>query len=181
MSEPQRQFGWSDLFLDPAQDPRSEGGFRTERDTLVGYLRDHRLTLELKCADLDAGELARARCRRPPCPCSGWFGTWPGWSSSGSGSGWPARTGPRHFHGPRTARADFKGAVGRPRGRGGGLAVWQAEVSSRSEYVAAAVDLEWSEPRARPPRGMVHMIEEYARHNGHADLLRERIDGRVGQ
>ena len=28
---------------------------------------------------------------------------------------------------------------------------------------------------------MVHMIEEYARHNGHADLLRERIDGRVGE
>lgn len=27
----------------------------------------------------------------------------------------------------------------------------------------------------------VHMIEEYARHNGHADLLRERIDGRIGQ
>ena len=27
----------------------------------------------------------------------------------------------------------------------------------------------------------LHMIEEYARHNGHADLLRERIDGRVGQ
>ena len=24
---------------------------------------------------------------------------------------------------------------------------------------------------------LVHMIEEYARHNGHADLLRERIDG----
>jgi hypothetical protein len=28
---------------------------------------------------------------------------------------------------------------------------------------------------------LVHMIEEYARHNGHADLLRERIDGRVGE
>jgi hypothetical protein len=26
----------------------------------------------------------------------------------------------------------------------------------------------------------VHMIEEYARHNGHADLIRERIDGTVG-
>jgi hypothetical protein len=25
------------------------------------------------------------------------------------------------------------------------------------------------------------MIEEYARHNGHADLLRKRIDGRIGQ
>ena len=28
---------------------------------------------------------------------------------------------------------------------------------------------------------LIHMIEEYARHNGHADLLRERIDGAVGQ
>jgi hypothetical protein len=28
---------------------------------------------------------------------------------------------------------------------------------------------------------LVHTVEEYARHNGHADLLRERIDGRVGQ
>jgi uncharacterized damage-inducible protein DinB len=28
---------------------------------------------------------------------------------------------------------------------------------------------------------MVHMIEEYARHNGHADLLRERIDGATGE
>ncbi len=28
---------------------------------------------------------------------------------------------------------------------------------------------------------MVHMIEEYARHNGHADLLREAIDGAVGE
>jgi hypothetical protein len=28
---------------------------------------------------------------------------------------------------------------------------------------------------------LVHMVEEYARHLGHADLLRERIDGRTGQ
>jgi hypothetical protein len=27
---------------------------------------------------------------------------------------------------------------------------------------------------------LVHMIEEYARHNGHADLIRERIDGATG-
>ncbi len=27
---------------------------------------------------------------------------------------------------------------------------------------------------------LVHLIEEYARHNGHADLLRERIDGAIG-
>ena len=28
---------------------------------------------------------------------------------------------------------------------------------------------------------MIHMIEEYARHNGHADLLREQVDGSVGE
>jgi hypothetical protein len=28
---------------------------------------------------------------------------------------------------------------------------------------------------------MIHMIEEYARHNGHADLLREQVDGAVGE
>lgn len=28
--------------------------------------------------------------------------------------------------------------------------------------------------------GLIHMIEEYARHNGHADILRERIDGVTG-
>jgi len=27
----------------------------------------------------------------------------------------------------------------------------------------------------------VHMIEEYARHNGHADLLREFVDGETGE
>lgn len=27
----------------------------------------------------------------------------------------------------------------------------------------------------------VHMIEEYARHNGHADLLREAVDGVTGE
>ena len=27
----------------------------------------------------------------------------------------------------------------------------------------------------------VHMIEEYARHNGHADLLRECLDGATGE
>jgi hypothetical protein len=28
---------------------------------------------------------------------------------------------------------------------------------------------------------LIHMIEEYARHRGHADLLRECIDGRIGR
>ena len=28
---------------------------------------------------------------------------------------------------------------------------------------------------------LIHLIEEYSRHNGHADLLRERIDGLTGE
>ncbi|HEY6538042.1 MAG TPA: DinB family protein [Candidatus Dormibacteraeota bacterium] len=40
----------------------------------------------------------------------------------------------------------------------------------------------WEDGRAPSLRWiMVHMIEEYARHNGHADLLREAIDGETGE
>jgi len=48
----------------------------------------------------------------------------------------------------------------------------------------AGVDLDDLIPGSREPTSLrwvyQHMIEEYARHNGHADLLRERIDGATG-
>ena len=59
MAEIERKFGWWDMFVAPDDDPRTDGGFTGERDTLVGYLRDQRLTLELKCSGLDAEQLAR--------------------------------------------------------------------------------------------------------------------------
>jgi Protein of unknown function (DUF664) len=43
---------------------------------------------------------------------------------------------------------------------------WRAEADFATRFVAEA---------------LVGMIEEYARDIGHADLLRERIDGRIGQ
>src|SRR6201991_5373472 len=57
MTTPQHR---ADLFIDPVDDPR-EGGPRLggERATLTEFLRTQRLTLELKCADLDAEQLAR--------------------------------------------------------------------------------------------------------------------------
>jgi uncharacterized damage-inducible protein DinB len=65
------------------------------------------------------------------------------------------------------------------------FSTWRAECDYARGLVAAAPGLE-----TRGFRGgawfslrwvLTHMIEEYARHNGHADLLRERLDGRTGE
>jgi uncharacterized damage-inducible protein DinB len=63
------------------------------------------------------------------------------------------------------------------------LAAWQAECEA-SRKAAAAHELDDTGLRRGEPCSLrwiyVHMIEEYARHNGHADLIRELVDGSVG-
>lgn len=63
------------------------------------------------------------------------------------------------------------------------LRVWQDECAD-SRATARAMDLDATGVRHGEPCSLrwvyVHMIEEYARHNGHADLLRELVDGSVG-
>jgi hypothetical protein len=63
------------------------------------------------------------------------------------------------------------------------LAAWQAECAA-SRVAAAKHSLEDTGLRFGEPCSLrwiyVHMIEEYARHNGHADIIRELVDGRVG-
>ena len=64
-------------------------------------------------------------------------------------------------------------------------AAWEEEVGFAEQF-ARDTDLNFvGRDGADQPISLrellVHMIEEYARHNGHADLLRERIDGRIGQ
>ena len=63
------------------------------------------------------------------------------------------------------------------------LAVWHAQCDA-SRAAAAERDLDDTGVRRGEPCSLrwiyVHMIEEYARHNGHADLIREMIDGSVG-
>lgn len=72
---------------------------------------------------------------------------------------------------PSRAMADF------------GLFQHQCDVSRA--VVAAADSLDTLAASADRPISlrwiMIHMVEEYARHNGHADLLREQIDGSVGE
>jgi uncharacterized damage-inducible protein DinB len=63
------------------------------------------------------------------------------------------------------------------------LAAWQAECDA-SRAAAARFDLDHTGMRRGRPCSLrwiyTHMIEEYARHNGHADLIREMVDGAVG-
>jgi uncharacterized damage-inducible protein DinB len=188
---PARQFGWWDMWTDPANDPREAGGadFAGERATLVRYLRDQRLTLEMKCAGLDAAGMARRSV--PPSDLSllgllrhvteterHWFR--------------------RVLAGQQVAslyRTDddrdqaFTGAVGDAGVVAQAWQNWRAEVGFAEHFTDSAPDLDTAgsydndvhQGSMELRRVLVHMIEEYARHNGHADLIRERIDGRVGQ
>lgn len=66
------------------------------------------------------------------------------------------------------------------------FAVWHRECEAARNNVAAAVSLDVKGTRHTGEAVslrwiMLHMIEEYARHNGHADLLRERVDGATGE
>ena len=71
------------------------------------------------------------------------------------------------------------------------FALWQEAVARSHSLVSEALadggldrlaQRTWPDGRAPSLRWiLVHMIEEYARHNGHADLIRESVDGLVGE
>ncbi|MGD0704243.1 MAG: DinB family protein [Trebonia sp.] len=176
-----------DMWMDPDGDPRfvdqeSDG----ERANLLDYLRGYRLTMEMKCAGLDAEQLARRSV--PPSTMSllglirhmadverNWFRR----VMAGADA-------PPLYWSDDVPDADWNGAVADPEVAARAWQDWRDEVAFAEGWVAAADDL-GIRGTMRDGKGvalrdvLVHMIEEYARHCGHADLLRERIDGRVGQ
>jgi len=175
---PDRHFGWSDMWVAPEDDQRADGAFdNNERAMLVGYLSDRRLTFEMKCADLDAAGMARRSV--PP--------------SDMSLLGLVRHLADVELHWFRREMAgldvldhydndDFTGAVPDPAVVDEAWQTWREEVAFAERFVADSPDLGVRGKQGTPLRAvLIHMIEEYARHNGHADLLRERIDGRVGQ
>jgi hypothetical protein len=189
---PDRQFGWWDVFVEPAEDPREEGGVPDgERATLLRYLRDRRLTLELKCAGLDAEALA---CRSVPPSNLSLLGLVR--HLAGVEQYWfrivlAGQDVPRRYRPQAGQNQDFDGAVADPGVVAEAWEAWRTEVAFADQFVANAADLDLT---ASYDQGigdelttialrevLVHLIEEYARHLGHADFLRERIDGRVGQ
>jgi uncharacterized damage-inducible protein DinB len=153
-----------------------------ERETLRAYLDFHRETLALKCAGLSDDDLRR---RTTPSPLSllslvrhmaeverAWFRrVLDGqdvplvWSTEG----------------------DFQAAYeATDADAAEAFAAWQAEIAIARDIEAAAPSLDVTGADRRSGdvyslrRILNHLIQEYARHNGHADLIREGIDGATG-
>jgi uncharacterized damage-inducible protein DinB len=178
----------SNLWMDMAVDPRFAAGaeLEGERATLLDYLRAYRLTMELKCAGLDAAQLARRSV--PPSTMSllglvrhmadverNWFRRVMAQADA-----------PPLYWSQDGADADWLGAVADPAVVADAWRAWRAEVAFAEQFVADSPDLGVKGTMADGNsialrEVLIHMIEEYARHCGHADLLRERIDGRIGQ
>jgi uncharacterized damage-inducible protein DinB len=181
---------YPDMWADPDDDPREALANPVgEKATLWNYLKHYRITLEMKCDGLDAEQLARRSV--PPSTMSllglvrhlahveqSWFRR--------VLQGQPDL--PRLFG--KTAEnpdADFDGAVADPAVVEDAWESWRREVRAADAWLETLPEDGLGRTVARgdeqiPVRDvLVHMVEEYARHVGHADLLRECIDGRVGQ
>lgn len=172
-----------DMWVDPDDDPReSDGPSVGERGILLDYLRKYRLTLEMKCADLNAEQLAR---RSVPPSTMSLLGLVRHMSEGERY--WFRRVMAGQDASPiyctdEDRDGDWNGALPDPAVVGEAWRTWRAEVMFAEQFVADTADLGTLGTTQVPLRDvLVHMIEEYARHCGHADLLRERIDGRVGQ
>jgi len=162
--------------------------FADERVTLTRFLEYQRETLAMKCAGLTAAQLRERAV--PPSALSllglvrhmaeveqSWFRLvmsgqripyhWPRGSGEDAG-----------FNG---GSAEFDVTDADPEEA---FEIWRADCARSRDFVDAAESLDvtghYYDETFSLRYVLTHMIEEYARHNGHADLLRERIDGVTG-
>ena len=180
------------MFVAPEDDPR-EGGppLVDERTTLVEYLRGVRQTLEIKCAGLDAEAMARRSVAPSTLSLLGLVRHLAEMERISFRNVMAGQDAPRLYCSPTDRDGDFDGAVADPEVVAQAWAAWRAEVDFADRWVAAApsLDVQGAERHGVGSGDgpislrevLVEMIHEYARHLGHADLLRERIDGRIGQ
>lgn len=180
------------MFIDLEDDPREDRPrLGDERTTLVEALRGERLTLEIKCAGLDAEAMARRAVEPSTMSLLGLVRHLAegerGFLGLMSGQDLP-----RLYCSPTDRDGDFDGAVADPQVVAEAWDAWRAESALVDRFVAEApsLDITGDDPLNEHGSGggamsmreaLLGMIGEYARHMGHADLLRERIDGRLGQ
>lgn len=171
----------ADLFATDPVEPPYTG---SELELLRGWLDYHRDTLARKCIGLDADQLRR-RSREPStltlhglvrhmAEVEGWFND-------------DLTDGPVDpiFYSEADPDGDFDNVADAD--VVADVTTWRATIARSRAFCAEHGDLE--APLARSSRTgaeislrwiYLHMLEEYARHNGHADLLREAIDGETG-
>jgi hypothetical protein len=183
----------ADMFIDLADDPRENRPTLTdERTTLVEALRSVRLTLEMKCAGLDAEAMARRSVEPSTMSLLGLVRHLAEMERDTFRHMMAGQDVPRLYCSDTNRDGDFDGAVADPKVVAEAWAAWRAEVEFAERFVAEApsLDITGDDPLNQHGSGggqmslrevLVGTIHEYARHLGHADLLRERIDGRIGQ
>jgi len=163
-----------------------------ERVTLTESLRCQRLTLEMKCAGLDAEAMARRSVEPSTMSLLGLVRHLAEVERATFRVLMAGQDAPRLYTSRTDRDGDFDGAVPDPRVIAEAWDAWRAEADFATRFVAAAssLDITADDPLNEHGSGggpmslreaLVGMIGEYARHMGHADLLRERIDGRLGQ
>ncbi|MFY1633299.1 DinB family protein [Solwaraspora sp. WMMB335] len=175
------------MFVEPDADPRTDPALRgDERTVLTGFLAWHRETLELKCSGLDPEQLARRAVTPSTMSLLGLIR-----HLADVERGWFRRVmagqdAPPIYYSELDPDGEFTGAVADAEVVAQAWTSWRDEVRYAERFVAETGDLSVTgNHRRHGPVSLrwvlTHLIEEYARHNGHADLLRERIDGRVGE
>jgi len=177
-------------WVERSQDPRPQGSPQTEKQNYEDYLGHYRLTLGMKCDELSPEQMAQRSV--PPSTLSllglirhmasvehQWFQR----VAQATGED-------RLYRTPEDRDHDFNAAVGTQECVDDAFATWRREIEKAEAWFASVpegdlgreLEVPQQDDESIPIRDLlVHMIEEYARHCGHADLLRECIDGRTGQ
>lgn len=171
---------YSPVWADDTRSPLPLTG--SERELLTSYLDYHRETVALKCAGVPPERLSERSA--PPSTMTlhglvrhlaGAEQWWFHYQFAGEQVEW--------LFDPVTNAADDFDDLSNP--FAGDLATWRAMCAHSREIVAAhSLDDTGTHHRTGEPvslrRVLINMIAEYARHSGHADLLREGLDGATG-
>jgi len=154
-----------------------------ERTALEGWLQFHRATLLTKCAGLDADQLKQASVPPSILTLLGLVRHMTEVERSWFRRRFSMEQVDPVYYSETQPDGDFENVADADAERD--YAAYLAECQAADAVVAGrGLDESFVHPRSKADMDLrwiyLHMIEEYARHNGHADLIRERIDGVVG-
>ncbi|CAD5912550.1 MULTISPECIES: DinB family protein [Streptomyces] len=157
--------------------------FGSERETLRAFLDYHRATLAMKCEGLTDEQLRENSMEPSALSLLGLVRHMAEVERAWFRRTFEDRDAPMVW----SEKTDFQAAYDASAStRAEAFTAWEAEVeiSRRIEREAGSLDLAGYQPRWGEEVSlrmvMVHVLLEYGRHNGHADLLREGVDGTVG-